>query len=105
MFGLFTVRGDLLGSIYGQRPSYLSERFPTDVRATATGFCYRQAAAWAGFAGPLLTARAIRRPDGFARPMRYAALGACVVLAISLMFGPETKGSVLVSDPQLAPER
>ena len=104
MFGLFTVQGALLGSIYGQQPSYLSERFPTEVRATATGFCYHQGAVWAGFAGPLLTAWAIGLPDGFTRPMLYATLGACVVLVISLMFGPETKGSVLVSDLQLAPE-
>jgi hypothetical protein len=39
---------DLLdgGSIYGQMPSYLCERFPTEVRATASGFIYHQAAAW-----------------------------------------------------------
>ena len=26
--------------MYGQVPSYLTERFPTEIRGTATGFCY-----------------------------------------------------------------
>ena len=30
------------GGMHTQWPHYLSERFPTEVRATATGFCYRQ---------------------------------------------------------------
>ncbi|HUA52546.1 MAG TPA: MFS transporter [Candidatus Sulfotelmatobacter sp.] len=100
----FTVQGALLGSIYGQQPSYLSERFPTQVRATATGFCYHQGAIWAGFAAPILTSWAAGMPDGFTMPMLYTTLGACVMLVISLMFGPETKGSILVADLQLASE-
>jgi len=28
------------GGMYGQIPAYLNERFPTEVRATATGFCF-----------------------------------------------------------------
>jgi SHS family lactate transporter-like MFS transporter len=28
------------GGMYGQVPSYLTERFPTEIRGTATGFCY-----------------------------------------------------------------
>src|SRR6185437_13527149 len=47
----FVVQGAFLGAIYGQNPSYLSERFPTEVRATASGFCYHQGAIWAGFVG------------------------------------------------------
>jgi SHS family lactate transporter-like MFS transporter len=97
----FTLQGALLGSIYGQQPSYLSERFPTEVRATATGFCYHQGSVWAGFAGPILTAWA-GSAGGFQMPMLYTTLGACVVLVISLMFGPETKGMVFA--PELQPE-
>ena len=33
----FAVQGLFGGAIYGQNPSYLSERFPTEVRATAAG--------------------------------------------------------------------
>jgi len=49
--GAFIVQGAFLGAIYGQNPCYLSERFPTEVRATASGFCYHQGAIWAGFTG------------------------------------------------------
>jgi SHS family lactate transporter-like MFS transporter len=100
----FTLQGALLGSIYGQQPSYLSERFPTEVRATATGFCYHQGSVWAGFAGPILTAWAAGSAGGFTTPMLYTTLGACVVLVISLMFGPETKGMVFAPDLQPEPE-
>jgi SHS family lactate transporter-like MFS transporter len=30
-----------------QYPAYLSERFPTEVPATAVAFCYHQGAIWA----------------------------------------------------------
>ena len=44
----FIIQGIFGGSIYGQNPSYLSERFPTEVRATASGFVYHQGAIWGG---------------------------------------------------------
>ena len=49
--GAFIVQGAFLGAIYGQNPSYLSERFPTEVRATASGFCYHQGAIWGASPG------------------------------------------------------
>ncbi|MDE2580328.1 MAG: MFS transporter [Rhodospirillales bacterium] len=100
----FTFQGLFLGAIYGQNPSYLAERFPTEVRATAAGFCYHQGAVWAGFAGPLLTAWAATQSSGFVMPMLYTTVGACAVFVVSLLLGPETKGSVLVSDLTLVAE-
>ena len=100
----FTLQGFFLGAIYGQNPSYLSERFPTEVRATAAGFCYHQGAIWAGFAGPLLTAWAATQSSGFVMPMLYTTLGAATVFVIALLLGPETKGKVLVSDLTLVAE-
>lgn len=100
----FTVQGALLGSIYGQNPSYLSERFPTEVRATASGFCYHQGAIWAGFAGPLLTVWAAGLPSGYAMPMLITTTGACAVFIFALLLGPETKGKELTSDLVLVPE-
>jgi MFS transporter, SHS family, lactate transporter len=95
----FIVQGAFLGAIYGQNPSYLSERFPTEVRATAAGFCYHQGAIWAGFAGPVLTIFAIGQPLGFAVPMLVATCGAAFIFVVTLLFSPETKGKELV--PQL----
>ncbi len=46
--GAFTVQGMFLGAICGRNPSYLAECFPTEVRATASGFCYHQGAVWDG---------------------------------------------------------
>lgn len=98
LVAMFSLQGLFLGAIYGQNPSYLSERFPTQVRATASGFCYHQGAIWAGFAGPLLTAWAAGQANGFVIPMLITTLGACVVFIGSLLIGPETKGQVLTGD-------
>jgi SHS family lactate transporter-like MFS transporter len=77
----------------------LSERFPTEVRATASAFCYHQGAIWAGFTGPVLTYLAVSQPLGFTIPMLVSTTGAVIVFVIILLFGPETKGKELV--PQL----
>src|SRR5271169_2946972 len=95
--GAFIVQGAFLGAIYGQNPSYLSERFPTEVRATASGFCYHQGAIWAGFTGPVLTYFAVGQPLGFAVPMLIATTGAAIMFVITLLYSPETRGKELVS--------
>ena len=59
----FAVQGFFAGAVYGQNPSYLNERFPTEVRATAAGFCYHQGAIWGGLVAPLLAAWAATLPD------------------------------------------
>lgn len=100
----FTVQGLFLGAIYGQNPSYLNERFPTEVRATAAGFCYHQGAIWAGFAGPILTAWAATQTTGFVMPMLLTTIGACIVFIVSLMLGPETRGLELSSDISIGVE-
>jgi SHS family lactate transporter-like MFS transporter len=97
--GAFILQGAFLGAIYGQNPCYLSERFPTEVRATASGFCYHQGAIWAGFTGPVLTYFAAGQPLGFTVPMLIATTGAAVVFVVTLLFSPETRGKELV--PQL----
>jgi MFS transporter, SHS family, lactate transporter len=100
----FVVQGLFLGAIYGQNPSYLSERFPTEVRATAAGFCYHQGAIWGGLVAPVMAAFAASQPLGFAVPMLVGTVGAALVFIVSLLLGPETKGKVLVADITLAAE-
>jgi MFS transporter, SHS family, lactate transporter len=102
--GAFIVQGMFLGAIYGQNPSYLSERFPTEVRATASGFCYHQGAVWAGFTAPVLAYFAAGQPLGFAVPMMLSTTGAAVVFIFSLVIGPETRGKVLVAEITLPVE-
>lgn len=97
----FTVQGFFVGSIYGQNPAYLNERFPTEVRATAAGFCYHQGAIWGGLCGPLLGAWAAMETTGFAMPMLITTLGFLVLFIVALLIGPETKGKVLISDLEL----
>jgi SHS family lactate transporter-like MFS transporter len=97
----FTIQGLFVGAIYGQNPSYLNERFPTEVRATAAGFCYHQGAIWGGLCGPLLGAWAITA-GGFTVPMMITTVVALGVFVAALLMGPETKGQVMISDIQLA---
>jgi SHS family lactate transporter-like MFS transporter len=81
----------------------LNERFPTEVRATASGFCYHQGAIWGGLVGPVLAAWAATMPGGFTIPMLIVTIVSEVVFIIALLMGPETKGKELVSDLELAP--
>ena len=101
MVTAFTIQGLFVGAIYGQNPSYLNERFPTEVRATAAGFCYHQGAIWGGLCGPLLGAWA-GSAGGFAIPMLLTTFGALIVFVLALLMGPETKGQVMISDLTLA---
>ena len=96
--GAFILQGAFLGAIYGQNPSYLTERFPTEVRATASAFCYHQGAIWAGFTGPVLTYFAITQPLGFTIPMLIATTGAAIVFVVTLLFSPETMGKEMVPE-------
>jgi SHS family lactate transporter-like MFS transporter len=102
--GAFVLQGAFLGAIYGQNPCYLTERFPTEVRATASGFCYHQGAIWAGFTAPVLALLAATQPLGFAVPMLISTSVAALVFIVALLIGPETKGKVLVSELTLATE-
>jgi MFS transporter, SHS family, lactate transporter len=95
--GLFAA-----GGIWSQAPSYLSERFPTEVRATASGFCYHQGAIWGGFCGPIITYLAINMHLGFALPMMIGTMGGLVSFILALLAGPETRGKELVPDVVLA---
>jgi SHS family lactate transporter-like MFS transporter len=88
VIGLFAA-----GSL-GIVPGYLSERFPTDVRATGAGFAYHVGAGLGAFP-PYLVGALHDRGIGLA-----PAMAACIlvsgVLVIALMWlGPETRGHAL----------
>jgi SHS family lactate transporter-like MFS transporter len=94
----FLLQGAFGGALYSQLPSYLSERFPTEVRATAAGFCYHQGAIWGGFVPPILTYCAVAYNVSFAVPMLIGTVVAATSVVIALLISPETKGKELTSD-------
>ena len=94
----FILQGLFGDALYGQNPSYLSERFPTEVRAAASAFCYHQGAILGGLVAPVLTYFAINYNLGFGIPMLVGTVVGAVSFVLALLLGPETKGKVLESD-------
>ena len=94
----FLLQGVFAGAMYSQMPSYLTERFPTEVRATASAFCYHQAAIFGGAVAPILTYFAVDYQMGFAIPMLVGTTFGLVSVVIALLVSPETKGHVFTSD-------
>ena len=95
----FMAQGLLAGGgMYGQVPSWLNERFPTEIRATATGFVYHTGAIFGGLTAPVLTYFATTYHLGFAIPMLVGTIFGLVNFIASVAVGPETKGTVMVPD-------
>jgi len=86
------------GGMQGQMAAYLNERFPTEIRATASAFCYHQAGIFGGFVPVILTFLAERFGTGLAVPMIVGTWIGCIAWAVAVFYGPETKGRVLVPD-------
>jgi MFS family permease len=101
---LSSIQGAGAGAIYGINPSYSAERFPTEIRATAAAFCNHVVGALGGgLVPPVLACFAIERHMGFAIPMLIGTVGGLSSFAITLFFGPETKGKVMVPDLEILP--
>src|SRR5215470_5906417 len=98
----FGLQGAFGGALYSQLPSYLSERFPTEVRATASAFCYHQGAILGGLVAPVLAFFAINFNLGYAIPMLVGTVVAAVSVVISLLLSPETKGKALLAELSVA---
>ena len=96
--GFFLLFVCFVGGKDALNPGWLSERFPTEVRATAAGFVYHQGAVWAAAVAPVLTYFAVNQHMGFAKPMMYATIGSLVVYVVAVYLGPETRGKVMTAD-------
>jgi SHS family lactate transporter-like MFS transporter len=94
----FGLQGAFGGALYSQLPSYLAERFPTEVRATAGAFCYHQGAILGGLVAPVLAYFATNYNVGYAIPMAVGTVVAAISVVIALSLSPETKGQELVAD-------
>src|ERR1051326_3605814 len=99
----FSVQGAFAGSMYTQIPAYMNERFPTEVRATASAFCYHQGAIFGGLVPLVLTFFAVDWGLGFALPMMVTSAIAIVVYCVALLAYPDTHGQEMTADLQLAP--
>jgi SHS family lactate transporter-like MFS transporter len=97
----FAIQAAFAGAIYGQNPSYLSERFPTEVRGTEIGFCYHQGAIFGGAVPTVITFFAVDHGMGFATPMLIGTSLACVSFVLALLCGPETKGQEMTAELQV----
>jgi MFS transporter, SHS family, lactate transporter len=98
----FGLQGAFGGALYSQLPSYLSERFATEVRATASAFCYHQGAILGGLVAPVLAYFAVNYDLGYAIPMLVGTVVAAISVVISLLLSPETKGKVLMAELSVA---
>jgi SHS family lactate transporter-like MFS transporter len=99
----FTLQGAFGGGgMHTLYPPYLSERFPTEVRATASGFVYHQGAIFGGLVAPVITYFAINWHLGFAIPMLIGTTLAAISVALAVLAGPETRGTRLVAELSVA---
>jgi len=78
--------------------TFSAELFPTEIRATASAFCYHQAAIWGGFVPLVLTLLSAHFGTSLAVMMILGTWIGCIAWATAAFYGPETKGTVLVPD-------
>ncbi|HJU32331.1 MAG TPA: MFS transporter [Hyphomicrobiaceae bacterium] len=97
----FALQGAFAGAIYGLQPAYLTERFPTEVRGTASAFCYHFGTILGGLVPPAITFLAVDKGMGFPEPMLYGTIIGAVVAVVALILSPETKGVKFTSDVQV----
>jgi SHS family lactate transporter-like MFS transporter len=86
----------------GQLATFMNERFPTEVRATASGFCYHQGAIWGGLSAPIIAYIANTWHVGYAIPMMIGTMVFALSYILALLVGPETKGKELVAELSIA---
>jgi len=90
------------GGMQGQLATFMNERFPTEVRATASGFCYHQGAIWGGLSAPIIAYIANTWHVGYAIPMMIGTMVFALSYILALLVGPETKGKELVAELSIA---
>jgi MFS transporter, SHS family, lactate transporter len=94
----FIIQGVFSGALPVLAPSYMTERFPTEVRTTASGFCYHVGAVVASFTPPAISYFATEQHMGFALPMLIGTLTGSASVIVALLLSPETKGKVFVPE-------
>ena len=98
IIGGFIIQGFFAGAVPLLAPSYLNERFPTEVRSTASGFCYGFGGAIGSFVPTLVSYFAIEHQMGFAIPLLLTTTICSLSIVFAALLGPETKGKVFTAD-------
>lgn len=89
----FVLQGAFGQAIYWLNPIYLTERFPTEVRAAASAFCYHVGAIFGGAVPPLMIVLAGYHGMGLAMAMLMGTIVGAVSFCLALLMGPETPGN------------
>jgi len=92
MWGVI-LQGAFGQAIYWLNPVYLAERFPTEVRAAASAFCYHIGAIFGGVVPPIITLLAGYHHMGLASAMLVGTVVGAISFCLALLAGPETKGT------------
>jgi len=90
------------GGLWSGMPAYLSERFPTEVRATAVAFCFHQGAIWGGLISPLLIWYAATHQITLAGPILVTTVVGVAIFLVAVFLSPETRGKVLAAELTVA---
>src|SRR5438128_2566052 len=85
------------GGMHVQYPAYLSERFPTEVRATAVAFCFHQGAIWGGLISPLLILYATSHSVALSGPILVTTIVGLAIFLVPALVSPATNGKVRVT--------
>jgi SHS family lactate transporter-like MFS transporter len=93
----FIIQGFFGGALPCLNPT-LTERFPTEVRSTASGFCYHLGAIFGGLVPPVISLFAVEQQIDFAVPMLIGTMFGATTVVHAVLISPETKGKVFVSD-------
>jgi SHS family lactate transporter-like MFS transporter len=76
----------------------MTERFPTEVRCTASGFCYHVGIMVGALVPPAISYFAVEQQMGFAVPMLIGTLVGAGSIIFALLISPETKGKVFAAE-------
>jgi SHS family lactate transporter-like MFS transporter len=98
--GLLLLGALLVGvgahGMWGAFPSYITERFPSDVRGAGAGFCYH-AGALAGSFASLAIGRLVDTGWSLAGAMTTSIAVSGVAVSLLIWLGPETRGRTFAS--------
>src|SRR5262249_36590755 len=104
---IVVIVGFILQGAFGQSMSWLlavytAERFPTEVRAAASGFCLHVGSLVGGVTPLVIAVLATYNDMGLAVAMLLGTSVGAASFCMALLAGPETRGTEFVAEPLVA---